>query len=70
MIKINNIRLNAHEDENLLAEYAAKVLGIGKKQIHSLRIKKKSLDARRKNDIHYSYTVYVCAEDEESLVCP
>ena len=48
---------------------AAKALKIPPDDITGLRIRKKSLDARRKDDIHYVYTVGVTVHgDEQRLV--
>lgn len=57
MIRISEIRLSLDEDESLLTEKAAKLLKINKKYITALTIFKKSIDARKKDDIHFSYTV-------------
>lgn len=48
MIRINEIKLSLDEEENLLAEKAAKILKINKKYIKSLSIFKKSVDARKR----------------------
>ena len=53
MIRINEIKLSLNEDESLLEIKAAKILKINKKYIKSLTIYKKSVDARKKEDVHY-----------------
>ena len=65
MIRINNIRLSIGKEERLF-DAAAKKLGT--KKLYDLRIVKKALDARKKNDIKYIYSVEVCAENEKKLV--
>ena len=62
--KVPNLRLETGQSENALPKKAARKLGIKPADIKSWRILKKSLDARKKNDIHYVYTVAVsCDED-------
>lgn len=69
MIRINEIRLSLDEEETLLKAKAAKILKINEKYIKSLSIYKKSVDARKKDDIHFSYSVDVeIALDEEQAV--
>ncbi len=69
MIEIKNLRLNVGENINALAVKAAKILKINPAQITEMRLVKRSLDARKKNDIHY-----VCAAafsvkgDEKRLI--
>ncbi len=57
MIRINEIRLELDDSEELLSAKAAKILKINKKYIKRLTIYKKSIDARKKDDIHFSYSV-------------
>lgn len=57
MIRVRQVRLGLNED-NLKARVARK-LKVPEGDILKLIIKKKSLDARRKNDIHYVYEVDV-----------
>ncbi|MEE0063131.1 MAG: FAD-dependent monooxygenase, partial [Oscillospiraceae bacterium] len=69
MIVIPNLKLAPGADEAALTALAAKALKIPAGDITGLRIRKKSLDARRKDDIHYVYTVGVTVRgDEQRLV--
>ena len=69
MISIPNLKLAPGADEAALKALAAKALKIPAGDITGLRIRKKSLDARRKDDIHYVYTVGVTVHgDEQRLV--
>ena len=69
MISIPNLKLAHGADEAALKTLAAKALKIPADDITGLRIRKKSLDARRKDDIHYVYTVGVTVHgDEQRLV--
>ncbi|MCC8073443.1 MAG: hypothetical protein LIO62_04890 [Clostridiales bacterium] len=69
MIRINEIKLSLDEDENILKSKAAKALRINEKYIKSLTIFKKSIDARKKEDVHFTYSVDVqIALDENQIV--
>ncbi|MBQ9228837.1 MAG: hypothetical protein IJ168_08415 [Eubacterium sp.] len=69
MIRINEIRLSLDEEESLLKQKAAKQLKINPKYIQSLTIFKKSVDARKKSDVHFRYSVDVTlALDEQQIV--
>lgn len=69
MIRINEIRLSLDEEEALLPDKAAKILKINKKYIESYTIYKKSIDARKKDDIHFTYCIDVIITlDEEQIV--
>lgn len=68
MIRINEIKLSLDEEEELLAEKAAKILKINKKYIKSYTIYKKSVDARKKDDVHFTYSLDVAITlDEEQI---
>lgn len=69
MIRINEIRLELDDSEELLKAKAAKILKINKKYIKNLAIYKKSVDARKKEDIRFSYSVDCeITLDEEQIV--
>lgn len=69
MIRINEIKLNLDEDEALLKAKASKILKINEKYIDTLTIFKKSIDARKRDDIHFTYAVDVkITLDEEQIV--
>lgn len=69
MIRINEIKLALDKDEKLLADKAAKILKINKKYIKKLSIYKKSVDARKKDDVHFTYSVDVeISLDEKQIV--
>lgn len=69
MISIPNLKLAPGADEAALKTLAAKALKIPADDITGLRIRKKSLDARKKDDIRYVYTVGVTVRgDEQRLV--
>lgn len=53
MIRINEIRLELDDSEDILGAKAAKILKVNKKYITKLTIYKKSVDARKKDDVHF-----------------
>ena len=68
MLKINGLKLAVNENESLLLDKVASELKINKNKIHSLAIKKKSLDARKKHDIHYVYNVIISIDNELNFI--
>ena len=68
MIRINEIRLSLDEEESLLPEKAAKTLKINKKYVTKLSIFKKSVDARKKEDVHFTYSVDVNISLDEAQI--
>lgn len=60
MAVINNIRLNVGESDEQLKSKASKLSKIPINKVKHFKILKKSLDARRKNDIHYVCSVEIC----------
>ena len=69
MIRINEIKLSLVEEESLLKAKASKILKINNKYIKSLSIFKKSIDARKKDSIFFTYSVDVeITLDEEQIV--
>lgn len=66
MIRISNIKLSVH-DENIRAA-AAKKIGASEKDILSLKIAKKSIDARKKTDIKYVYSVDAEVKNENKYI--
>ena len=66
MIRINEIALSLDEDESQLKKKAAKILKINEKYIKKYTIYKKSIDARKKDDVHFTYSLDVnISLDEE-----
>lgn len=69
MIAISGLKLAPGADEGQLRALAAKALRIPPDAITALNIRKKSLDARKKNDIHYVYSVCVAVRGDEAKIC-
>lgn len=58
-LKIANVRLELDEPEVALPEKLSERLGIGREAIARWRILRKSLDARRHDDLHFVYSAEV-----------
>jgi uncharacterized FAD-dependent dehydrogenase len=67
-IKINNISLSLDEDFEFLTEKAAKKLNLSQDKIIKLNIIKQSIDARKKDNIKFNYSLEVFTEKEEYIV--
>lgn len=82
MIRINEITLALDDEESTLKSKAAKILKINEKYIKSYTIFKKSIDARKKDNVHFKYSLDVeilldenqivskCKSNKVSLVKP
>ncbi len=68
MIRIQNLTLPAGGSPDLLRRKAARLLGVSPDAIEELALARQSIDARRKNDVHYVCTVDVSLPDEDTLV--
>ena len=69
MIRINEIKLVLDDNEASLKSKGAKILKINEKYITSLTIYKKSVDARDKDNVHFTYSIDVeISLDEEQIV--
>ncbi|MBP5177783.1 MAG: FAD-dependent oxidoreductase, partial [Clostridia bacterium] len=59
-----NITLSLAQDESLILDKALKISKVRRRDVSSWRIAKKSVDARRKNDIKILYTIELFEGDE------
>jgi len=67
-LRLREIALHLDESENSLPDKIADVLGIEVSAIHSWRIVRKGIDARRKPDVLRVYTVeFSCAKEADIL---
>ena len=67
MIRISQIKMPVEHTEDQLKMKAAKLLKTDPGLIRSIRILRESVDARRKEEIHYTYTVEVEVADEKKV---
>lgn len=69
IIRINDVCLKAYESENLLKRKVADLISVKISDITKIEIVKRSVDARRKNDIKIKYTVDIeLSHDEEKIL--
>ncbi len=68
MIRIPEIKLSLDEDETRLIKEISNKLNIAEESIKSYRIFKKSIDARKKNDIHFVYSIDIEIDKEDVLL--
>lgn len=72
MIKINQIKLPVTHSDEALKKKIIKMLKLNAKTGFTYRILKKSLDARKKPELFYTYSVAVEIEDtknsEETII--
>ena len=57
MLRIGNLSMPIDGDMDLLRRRAARVLGVRPGALGELEIVRQSIDARKKDDVHYVYTV-------------
>lgn len=68
MVRISNLILPPEGDPSLLKKRAAKALGVPVGKIHRCVPVRQSIDARKKNSVHYVMTVDVSLSNEEEVV--
>lgn len=68
MIRINQLKLNIHHTDKELEEKIIKTLRIRPSDLKTYYIIKRSLDARDKQDIKYSYTIQVELANESQVI--
>lgn len=68
MIRLSNIKMPLTVTEAMLHHEAAQLLKISEKSIHSLRIARKSIDARDKSDVHFVFSLDITVENEAHLL--
>lgn len=67
-IRINNINLNLDDEFNVLEKKVCKKLKISKEDINKIEIIRKSIDARKKNDIKFTYSIDVICDNEAKII--
>ncbi len=68
MIQINQLKLPVDHSMDELEQKIKKILRLSPKQKFSFHIRKRSIDARKKPDIYYSYVVSVEIEAEQQVL--
>ncbi len=64
MIKIDQLKLNVSADENQIKEAVCKKLKININDIRELSVLKRSIDARKKPDIFYVYSIVISLDSK------
>lgn len=67
-IRINNINLKIEEDMDMLKGKVSKKLAINEEEFIGFKIIKESIDARKKNDIRFNYSIEVNLENEKLII--
>lgn len=67
-IRISNISLELDDDLDVLENKVCKKLNISKENINKLTIIKKSIDARKKNNIKFNYCVDIFCDKEKKVL--
>ena len=69
MIRVRNIKVNIENDNNsILTDKVSKILHVNRKDILDIKINKKSLDARKKDNLFYVYELDVSLKNEEHIL--
>lgn len=68
MIQIQQLKLPVSHTEEELKQKIAKMLRLSSSEIQGYDIKKQSIDARKKQEVSYVYTVTVQVKNEEKLL--
>ena len=68
MIRINQIKMPIDHTQEQLLSKAAKLLKINANQIKKFEIQKKSIDARKKPELYFVYSVNVSVENESAVL--
>ena len=67
MLRISQLKIQVGHTEEELKKKVRKRLGIQEMQLLDLTIRKRSLDARRKPELYYVYTIDVKVNDEQAV---
>ena len=64
MLRINNMKIRKDLTDDEILEIAIKKHAIKKNDILNLHIARKSIDARKKDDVHYTYSIDIQVKNE------
>ena len=62
-LRISNIKQPINEGDELLADHLIKMYALERRQIESVRVTRRALDARKKQDMHFLLTVVASLDD-------
>lgn len=67
MLRLREIKIGIDAKQDV-AEVAARMLNIGAGEIRELTVRKRAIDARKKNEIKFVYIADICVQDEEKVL--
>lgn len=68
MVRVNQVKIKADHTEEQLKKKAAELLRISAEDIREMKIVRRSVDARRKPEIFYSYSLDIKAGNEDRIL--
>ena len=68
MVRVGNIRVPLDFDFSQLERYCTDELGIPESSLRSVKLSKKSVDGRKKNDVHFNISLDIAAKNEPKLL--
>ncbi len=68
MLQLNQIKLRPGHPQEALAKKAADMLRVSVEEIQELRILRRSIDARRRPEIFYIYSIEVSVKNEDKML--
>ncbi|MDE6639312.1 MAG: FAD-dependent oxidoreductase [Acetatifactor sp.] len=68
MLRVNQVKIKTEHTEEQLRKKAAELLHISAQEILDMNIVRQSIDARRKPEIFYSYSLDVKVKNEDSIL--
>lgn len=68
MIRISNIKIYENISDEEILNIVIKKYNLSKYDINKWHISKKSIDARKKDDVHFSYSIDIDTKSEERLL--
>ena len=68
MVRVGNIRVPLDFDFSQLERYCTDELGIPESSLRSVKLSKKSVDGRKKNDVHFNISLDIAAKNETKLL--
>ncbi|MBQ8927741.1 MAG: FAD-dependent monooxygenase [Oscillospiraceae bacterium] len=68
MIRVQNVRLPLDYDDALLRSTAARKLRVPEQAVQEVRIRRRSVDARRREDVHFLAALDVRVQKEEAVL--
>ena len=64
MFRISNIKIRENLDNQEIFDFVVRKNKIKKEDIVNWHISKRSIDARKKNDVHYTYSIDIELKNE------